>query len=140
MADVDSKDFARALLEQTVSKAARRCPDIERGPALANNSKVLDCSFKLDPAASNVAPAGRDRNFMLFLDQIRRLGCYMSIDSDFASHNRRLRLMAACEKPALNERLIESDTFCHDSTLSLQRSPAVACPAYNNPNGLVKDV
>jgi hypothetical protein len=48
--------------------------------------------------------------------------------------------MAACEKPALNERLIESDPFCHDSIWSLQRSPAVACPAYNNPNGLVKDV
>ena len=140
VADVDSKDFARSLLEQTVSKAAGRCPDIERGPALANNSKVLDCSFKLDPAASNVATAGRDRNLMLFLDQIRRLGCYMPIDSDFASHNRRLRLMAACEKPALNERLIESDTFCHDSIRSLQRSPAVACPANNDLNGLVKDV
>jgi hypothetical protein len=48
--------------------------------------------------------------------------------------------MAACEKPALNERLIESDPFCHDSTWSLQRSPEVASPAHNDLNGLVKDV
>jgi hypothetical protein len=48
--------------------------------------------------------------------------------------------MAACEKPALNERLIESDTFCHDSIRSFQRSLAVASPAHNDLNGLVKDV
>ena len=121
-------------------KAAGRRPDIERGPALANNSKVLDRAFKLDPAASNVTTAGRDRNLMLLLDQIRWLGCDVPVDSDFASHNRRLRLMAACEKPALNERLIESDSFCHDSIRSLQRIPTVACPADNDLNGLVKDV
>ena len=52
---------------------------------------------------------------MLLLDQIRCLGCDLSVDSDFASHNRGLRLMTAREKAALNERLIESEPFCHDS-------------------------
>ena len=60
VADVDSKDSARSLLKQTVSKTAGRCADVKRDPALANNSKVLDRSFKLDSAASNVTTAGGD--------------------------------------------------------------------------------
>ncbi len=100
---------------------------------------MLDRAFKLDPAASNVATAGRDRNLMLLLNEIRGFGCDPAVDSDFAGHDRCLRLMAAREKPALDERLIESDSFCHDSRRSLS-DPDDFLSGNNDLNGLVKNL
>ena len=121
VSDVDGIDLRRAVLERAVREAARGRADVGHDPARKGNPEDLQRLFELQPAPAHIGKrVAQNTELRILLHHRPGLVNLLPVHQDEARHQRRLRLLAALDEPALYQQYVQP-FFCH-----LTRAPPIS--------------
>jgi hypothetical protein len=106
MSDINGINLPRAVLQETIGKAAGRCAEVQCCQAGDIKFEMLQRMFQFETAATDIPFAGGESDLVGRLNFVARLFGWLLIDGDLSSHDGTLGLLAAFAQAPVYQRLI----------------------------------
>src|ERR1017187_5981990 len=120
MTDIDCVNFLPTPLQQAIGKPTSRSANIESQFAVNIDLKEIESAFQLLPAATDIAWRFGHRDQRFKIDQLRRFRDDFLDHLHFSGHHRAFCALAAFEKAALDQQIVDPDSLrhCLDHTIA----------------------